>query len=163
MNSVVPHDWAGFLRQRLTEKAAGAPLMGFTKSGYKLTYADTPTPFFKDSERRGKEVNLSYSLGITVGKERHLTSVIWGGPAFEAGLTTAADIVAVNGIDYTEDVIKAAITAAKGGTAPIRLTVKTGSRVRDVNLQWNGGLRYPRLEKVGTVETGLDVLLRAKP
>ena len=163
LNGVVPHDWAGFLKQRLTEKAASAPLMGLTKSGYKLTYADTPTPFFKDSERRGREVNLSYSLGITVGKERHLTSVIWGGPAFEAGLTTAADIVAVNGIDYTEDVIKAAITAAKGGTAPIRLTVKTGSRVRDVNVQWNGGLRYPRLEKVGAAETGLDVLLRAKP
>ena len=163
LNGVAPRDWAGFLRQRLTEKAAGAPLMGFTKSGYKLTYADTPTPFFKDSERRGKEVNLSYSLGITIGKERHLTSVIWGGPAFDAGLTTAADIIAVNGIAYTEEVIKAAIVAAKGGTAPIRLTVKTGSRVRDVNVQWSGGLRYPRLEKVGAIETGLDLLLRAKP
>jgi predicted metalloprotease with PDZ domain len=162
LNAVTPYDWAGFLTKRLTEKAAGAPLGGFTRSGYSLSYTEMPTPFFKDAEKRGKELNLSFSLGLTIGKAGKVETVIWGGPAFDAGITTAAEIVAINGVTYGDDVLKAAITAAKGTTAPIRLTIKTGERVRDVSVQWNGGLRYPRLVKTGAAETGLALLLRPR-
>jgi hypothetical protein len=55
-----------------------------------------------------------------------------------------------------------AISAAKGGSDPIRLIVKSGNRVREIAIAWNGGLRYPRLEKTGTGETSLDVLLRPR-
>jgi predicted metalloprotease with PDZ domain len=162
LNAVAPYDWASFLHDRLTGKAAGAPLGGFARSGYVLAYSDMPTPFFRDAERRGKEMNLSFSLGLTVGKAGKVESIIWGGPAFVAGMTTAAEIIAVNGATYGDDILKTAIIAAKGGTAPIRLTIKTGERVRDVSLIWAGGLRYPRLVKTGTAETGLDLLLKAR-
>ena len=85
--------------------------------------------------------------------------MMWDGPAFKAGLAVGQEIVAVNGVPYTDDVIKAAVTAAKGGKDPIRLTVKTDSLVRDVTIMWNGGLRYPRFEKTGTGDGPLDRLL----
>jgi hypothetical protein len=39
---------------------------------------------------------------------------------------------------------------------------KSGDRVREVAVQWNGGLRYPKLVKVGTGDGGLDRLLMAR-
>jgi predicted metalloprotease with PDZ domain len=163
LNGVARYDWAGFFTTRLTEKAAGAPLGGFTRDGYRLVYTDTPSVYFRDGEKRGKQLDLSFSLGMTISRDRRLNSVIWGGPAFDAGLTTAAEIIAVNGTAYTDDVIKAAITAAKGGTMPIHLNVRTGTRVRDVDVLWNGGLRYPMLEKTGGGDGGLDRLLMPLP
>ena len=163
LGDVAPYDWAGFLRQRLTEKAAGAPLGGFTMSGYRLVYTDTPTPAFADAMRTGKINNLSYSGGLVIGKDSKVEQVTWDSPAYAAGITVADEIVAVNDKPYSDDLIKAEITAAKGGKAPIRLIIRSGDRIHAVDLGWNGGLRYPRFEKTGTLDTALDKLLAPRP
>ncbi|GGE04290.1 peptidase M61 [Polymorphobacter glacialis] len=163
LNAVTPYDWASFLTKRLTEKAAGAPLAGFTTSGYKLIYTDTPTATFADGMRTGKNNNLSYSGGILIGKEGQIDQIIWNSAAFEAGLTVSDTIIAVNDKPFTDDLIKAEIADAKGQKAPIRLLVKTGDRLRTVDLAWNGGLRYPRFEKTGSTDTSLDKLLMPRP
>ena len=67
--------------------------------------------------------------------------------------------MSVNGHAYSEDALKEAITAAKGGAQPIRLIVKRGEEVGPVDIRWNGGLRYPRFEKVGKGEGPVDRLL----
>lgn len=163
LNATVPYDWSAFLKQRLTEKAKNAPLNGFTMAGYTLTYSDEPTPFFKNAEKNGKILNLNYSLGMTIGKEAKVTLVAWDSPAFNAGLTVGTVIVAVDGRAYSDDVMKDAITAAKTSNQSIKLIVKNGDRVRDVAVQYNGGLRYPRLEKTGKGESSLDRLLKPLP
>ncbi len=161
LNSVVPYDWAGFLKARLTEKAERAPLNGFAMSGYKLVYTDTPTGAFGDARRGVKFNNLSYSGGLVIGKDGQVDQVIWDSAAYDAGITVGDSIVAVNDKPFSDDLIKAEITAAKGGKAPIKLLVKTGDRLRMVDLAWNGGLRYPRFEKTGP-EGALDTLLKAR-
>jgi predicted metalloprotease with PDZ domain len=163
LNGVVPHDWAGFLNQRLTEKANNAPLNGLTNGGYKLVFGDEPTPFFKNNEKNGKFINLQYSLGINIGKAGKVTAVTWDGPAFNAGMVVGSEIIAVNNKAYTDDVIKDAIKAAKDGKDPIRLIVKSGDRVREVAVQWNKGLRYPKLEKTGAADGSIDKLLAPRP
>lgn len=159
LNAVVPHDWAGFLNQRLTEKASGAPMNGLVNGGYKLVFGDEPTPFFKNVEKNGKVINLQYSIGVNIGKAGKITAVTWDGPAFNAGLVVGSEIIAVNGKTYSDDAIKDAIKAAKDGKDPIRLIVKSGDRIREVAIQWNQGLRYPRLEKIGTGDGIIDKLL----
>ena len=162
LNGVYPYAWREFLTDRLTQKDR-APLGGFERSGYKLIYTDTPTPFAKAGMKANKFLDLGYSLGVNVAKAK-ITAVQWDGPAYNAGLTVGQEIVAVNGVPYSEDVLKAAVTAAKGGTAPIRLTVKTESLVRDVNVTWYGGLRYPRFDKAAGAPDGpLDKLLAPRP
>jgi predicted metalloprotease with PDZ domain len=163
LNATVPYDWAGFLNQRLTEKAKGAPLTGLTNGGYKLVFGDEPTPFFKNNEKNNKIINLQYSLGVNIGKAGKITAVTWDGPAFNAGIVVGSEIVAVNNKAYSDDVIKDAIKAAKGGKDPIRLIVKSGDRVREVAVQWNNGLRYPKLEKIGTADGTIDKLLAPRP
>ncbi len=163
LGDVAPYDWAGFLRGRLNEHAKGAPLAGFEASGYKLVYTDKPTPMIKDSERRRKALNLTYSLGIGVkSADGSVTEVIWDSPAFNAGLAIGNRIVAVNGRVWSDDVIKDAVTAAKTSGKPLELLIKSGDRIRPVSVNYTGGLRYPHLEKNGTGEGPLDLLLKPR-
>lgn len=163
LNGVVAYDWAGFLTQRLTENARGAPLKGLTDAGYRLVYTEEPTSFITDGERRAKNIDLSYSLGLVVKNSGEVSQVMWDSPAFAAGLRVSDKIVAVAGTAYSDDRLKEAITAAKRGKTPVRLLVQSGDRFRDVEIAWAGGLRYPRLEKAANGAATLDRLLEPKP
>ncbi|WP_287460371.1 peptidase M61 [Sphingomonas sp.] len=162
LNAIQPWDWKAYLEKRLTEHAAGAPIEGFARNGYRLVYSDQATPAFRDGERTRKVVDLTYSGGLIVGNSPgnmgQLTGVTWDSAAFRAGLTIGVTITAVNNESYTPERLKAAIAAAKGGAA-VSLLVKKGDEYRTVALDWHDGLRYPRLEKIGTGEGGLDRLL----
>lgn len=159
LNAVQPYDWRALLTQRLTEHGKGAPLSGFERNGYRLVYAAEPTPSFRHNEKSRKITDLTYSGGFVVGSGAEITSVTWGSPAFDAGLTLGTTIVSVGGMSYSDDRLKAAIAAAKESKTPIQMWVKKGERYQQVSLDWQGGLRYPRLEKIGGGETGLDRLL----
>jgi predicted metalloprotease with PDZ domain len=165
LNAVEPYDWAAFLKARLTTHGPGAPLDGVGRGGYRLAYAETPTNFFKSNERRRRIVDLTYSLGVVVNRDSGaLTSVQWDGPAFRAGLTEGAQIVAVNGVAYDQDELKGAIkAAAKPGAGPISLIVKRGDRYSVLAIDYHGGLRYPRLERTGVGPARLDEILEPKP
>ena len=162
LNGVVPFDWAGLLTKRLTEHAAGAPLDGLTRNGYKLVYRDTPSSFFKQNEKFRETADLSYSIGLQVKKAGEIGAVIWDSPAFKAGLKVGQTLAAVNGVAYSDDRLREAVAAAKGGKTPIVLLVKTGDAFAPVAVAYNGGPRYPALEKTAAGETGLDRLLAAK-
>ncbi|HSX56763.1 MAG TPA: PDZ domain-containing protein [Sphingomonas sp.] len=159
LNAIQPYDWAGFLNTRLNGLSERAPLAGFAANGYRLIYTDEPTAAFKDAEKRAGRADLSYSVGFSVGKGGAIGSVTWDSPAFEAGLDVGDTIVAVAGREYSDDRLKDAIRAAKGTKEPIRLLVKNGTRYREIAIDYHNGLRYPRLEKTGSGEGGLDRLL----
>jgi len=94
------------------------------------------------------------------GKESEVTEVAWDGPAFKAGLTVGSKLIAVNSRALEIDQLKAAIKAKK---SPLSLLVKTGDIYRTIELNYNGGLRYPKLEKTGTGGSMLESLLAPKP
>lgn len=159
LNAVQPYDWASLLKQRLTETGAPAPLKGFEANGYKLVYDETPTLAFKNAEAARKSTDLSYSLGLTLNKDGGITAVGWDSPAFKAGLTPGDTIVAVDGTAFSNEAMKAALTAAKTRKEPIVLLVKANDTIAPVSIDYHGGLRYPHLQKIGTGEGGLDRLL----
>lgn len=158
LNGIVPYDWASFLTKRLTETGQPAPVDGFAMNGYKLVYTAEPTKYFTNAEKSGG-VNVTYSIGLSVAKDGEATAVIWDSPAFKAGLDVGTVIQAVNGAAYSGDVLKAAIVTAQTSKEPIKLLIKSGPRYREVAIDYHGGPRYPRLQKTGTGETGLDKLL----
>lgn len=149
LNDVVAHDWAGFLTAHMKDVSPEYPLAGVTRGGYQLVYTERPTPYWRDTEASRKNIDLTYSLGLVLNREATITSVLWEGPAFKAGLTTGDRIMAVNGIAYDTERLKEAITAAKGqGKPPISLIVKDGDHFRTVTLAYHEGLRYPRLQRI---------------
>jgi predicted metalloprotease with PDZ domain len=162
LNRIAPYDWAGYLRQRV-EQTGAAPLEWIRRGGYRLVYSDTPTPYFTAREKARSLLDLTYTLGITIGKEGEITGLAWDSPLFNEGVTTGTRIIAVNGRQYSNDELKGAITAAKGGRTPIQLLLKRGDRYRTVALPYYDGLRYPRLEKVGGGRSSLDALLAPLP
>lgn len=161
LNAVQAFDWAPFLRARLDGHGPGAPLDGLARAGWKLVYTDTPTEFAKSAEERAKASDLSYSLGVTVKHDGTVTAVQWDGVAFQAGLSGNSTIVAVNSRAYKSELLKAAVKAAKDGKAPIELLVRKGPTYRTIALDYHGGLRYPRLERIAGSKDRLETILQA--
>ena len=135
------------------------PLEGITMGGYKLAFTDEPTDWIKSGEKENENNDLTYSGGFVVENDGKITTVIWDSAAFNAGMTVGSELVAVNGREFDGDGLKAAIAAAKDSKAPVKLLIKSGEVYRSVDLDWHGGLRYPRLEKAGKGKGTLDALL----
>jgi len=163
LNGVQSYDWASFLHARLKGHGPGAPLDGLARGGYRLVYSDTQSPYLKNTETIRKITDLSYSIGVIIGKDGILSDVAWDGPAFKAGLTADTQIIAVNGNTYDADGLKDAITAAHRAAAPLQLLVKDNDTYRTVSIDYHDGLRYPYLERVGSVAPSLDAILQPRP
>ncbi|RZI98461.1 MAG: M61 family peptidase [Brevundimonas sp.] len=161
LNEVQPNDWATFLRTRLDAVGPDArpPLDGLERGGYRLVYRDTPNPYQKALYAELERNDFQYSLGFGVNNAGRISSVRWGSPAFEAGLTSGWEIVAVNGRTFSAAAIGEAITASKGNTTPIEMMLKKGDRFRTVRFDYHDGLRYPHLERIeGTPDRLGDIL-----
>jgi predicted metalloprotease with PDZ domain len=88
--------------------------------------------------------------------------VAWESPAFRAGITAASTLIAVNGREFSAEVLLEAIRTAKGTTQPIELLIKTFDRYRTVQLPYFEGLRYPHLERIEGVQDLLTLILKAR-
>jgi predicted metalloprotease with PDZ domain len=158
LNTVQPYDWAAFLRARL-DSHDGPPLDGLSRGGYKLTYNDTATDYFKKLEAQRKYADFTFSLGFNVGRENKLSDVLWGGRAQAAGLTVGTQLIAVNGEAYEKDRLIAMIKAAKTDNAPLEFIVKNGSRYSTVRIDYHDGPRYPHLTRDDAIPARLDQIL----
>ncbi len=159
LNGVYAYDWADFLDTRLRRPGQPAPLRGLNVAGYELVWKDTPNPYAKGRMDNAKYLDLFYSLGFNLTSDGTVTSTLYDGPAFDAGIVNGAQIVAVNGAAFSGEAINEAVTAAKGTEAPIELLVKRGERYDTIALDYHGGLRYPWIEPTGKGTQGLDRLL----
>ena len=69
------------------------------------------------------------------------------------------ELVAVNDRAASAEVLRDAVTAAKGTDKPISLLLKNGDRYRTVVFDYHDGLRYPHLERIeGTPDRLGDIL-----
>lgn len=160
LNAVQPYDWAAFLRSRVDGHGPGAPLDGLARAGWKLVYAEQQTPFLKAQEELSKSANFQYSLGFSVGAEGKLEAFMWEGVGFQAGMSGGSTLLAVNGRAYKPEVLRAAVTAAKDGKEPIQLLVKKGGLYHTYALDYHGGLKYPRLERIQGTPDRLEAILK---
>ena len=89
---------------------------------------------------------------------------MWQGPAYGAGLNVGMTIVAVNGKAFDIDTLKAAVAdAAKPGrSAPIELLTKADDRFQSIRIDYHGGIRYPRLERIAGRPDMWSDILKAK-
>jgi predicted metalloprotease with PDZ domain len=163
LSGVVKYDWAGFLHQRLD--AHRSPMAGLEASGWKLVYNDQESNFQKqyDSGASSRHmISFTFSIGLTLTKTGEINDVRWNGPAFKAGVSSGARVVAVNGRDYTVEVMTDAILAAEHSNDPIRLLLKYQGGYRTAAVDYHGGLQYPHLVRVDGSPDYLDEIIAAK-
>jgi predicted metalloprotease with PDZ domain len=151
LNGVAPYDWASFLHAHVDE--LNPPFASdFEATGWKLVYTDKESEYEKQYNERPQSsrhlYNFAWSIGLTMTDKGEVNDVRWNGPAFKAGVSTGATVVAVNGQDYSNDTLKSAITAAKGSSAPIQLLLKYQGGYRTVSVDYHDGLQYPHLVRV---------------
>jgi predicted metalloprotease with PDZ domain len=161
LNGVERNDWAAFLRERLDAVGpeAHGPLAGIERGGYRLVWRETPNAYSRALNTELGRVDFQYSLGLSLNTSNRVTGVRWGSPAFEAGLTSGWEVVAVNGRAASASAIAEAITASKGNTTPIQMMLKRGDRFRTIEFDYHDGLRYPHLERIeGTPDRLGDIL-----
>jgi predicted metalloprotease with PDZ domain len=159
LNAIVPYDWAGFLRERLTSKSPHAPLEGITQGGYRIVYTDTPGLYVNARETVTGAADAWWALGINVNSDGHIDDVLVGSVSDKDGLGPGMQIVAVNGRQYSAQLLGDAITAAKGTTAPIELIVSNTGYYKIVKLDYHDGLRFPHLERVEGTPDYLDEII----
>ena len=97
------------------------------------------------------------------GDSANIAEVLWGGPAYQAKLTLGGQILAVNGVAYSPDVLKDAIRSARSTNGPIELIVKNGATFTVAHVDYHGGLRYPHLERDSSQPARLDEILAPRP
>lgn len=162
LNSIYAYDWADFLDTRLRTPDQPAPVRGLEQAGYRLVFKDEMNPYAAGRASEGSGLDLYYSLGMNLSGDGTVTTTLWDGPAFDAGIVNSAQIMAVNGTAYSADTMRDAVTAAKDSQEPIRLLVKRGEMFDTIEIAYSGGLRYPWIEPVGNGTKGLDRLLSAR-
>ncbi len=146
--------WAKFLRDRLDTHDGGAPLEGLKRSGWRLAWSDSQPDPQKGSDENWRNSDFVYSLGLTINQDGTLWQVMWDSPAFQAGLGANMSVVAVNGRAYKAELLRDAIKANRDGKQPIELLIREGDFYKTTRIDWRGGLRYPKLERIeGAAET----------
>ena len=159
LNAVLPYDWAAFLRQRIDVAGGEPPLDGIARGGYGLVFKAERSAYQRDSEAYNKNASFIYSIGLAFGENGNVTQVQWDSPAFNQGITVGTQVVAVNGVAFSADGLRRAITAATSDPAPIELLLKDGDQYRTVTIAYTGGLRYPHLERVADAPDRLGEIL----
>lgn len=157
LDKVQPYDWGTFLRHILDTHEYHAPLGGITRGGYKLVYTDTPSKTGNAGRFGG--IDAMYSAGFSAGSQGNVRDVLWNGPAFKAGLTPGMQITAVDGKSFTPAALKSAIERARDSKAAIELLVKNVGQYETLDVDYDGGLRYPHLERLKGTPDYLDRII----
>jgi predicted metalloprotease with PDZ domain len=146
LNQVAPHDWKSFLLSRIEPVTPHAPLDGITSGGWRLVYSDGKNEYIKtnDSDR----IEALYSLGVRVrSRDGVVNDVALNSPAGKAGIGPGMQILAVNGLRFSADVLRNAIMESKSASGPMTLEFQNDDVVKSVSIDYHGGTREPHLER----------------
>src|ERR1043166_1752837 len=155
LNSVQPYNWSAFLQSRLQSTEPHAPLGGIENAGWKLIYDSTRSELWKVAEAERKVVDLTYSLGLIVKDDGTVEDVAYGRLAQKAGIAPAAKLIAVNNRQFTPTVLRETVQHTAMNAQTIELLVKNGEYYSVHRIDYQGGEKYPHLERD---ETKPDIL-----
>src|ERR1700683_2924715 len=161
LNQVVPYDWRGFWTERLTNHGPGAPLGGIEGSGWKLVYNETPSDMDR-GDGGSHFVDVAYSIGIDLRDDGTITDTIEGMPAALAGIGPGMKLIAVNGRQYSPEVLRDALKAGKNTTEPLELLVENTEYYKTYKLDYHGGEPYAHLVRDDSKPDLLSEIYKAK-
>jgi len=156
MNEVQPYDWRKFFTERVEALQTRAPLGGITRGGWRLTYTDSASAYHSTLEKARKRFDFLYSLGLYLDDQGEVIDAWPKTPAVLAGIAPGMKLVAVNGRQWTEDVLREAIRAAARSRAPIEILTKNGDFYATRRVDYRGGERYPKLVRLEGTPDLLD-------
>jgi len=163
LNGVQPYEWERFFAQRVDSVRTETPVAGIEEAGWSLAWRDSSSDYFDALDEDAESNDYRWSLGFRVGDGGRLTDVIPDSPAARAGLSPGAKLLAIEGREFSNTVLKDALLAtrpagadsSKGPSGRSGLDVVSSSDgfVRVSRIEYAGGPRYPVLKrKPGTAD-----------
>jgi predicted metalloprotease with PDZ domain len=152
LNQVAPYDWARLLKERVNATVAGAPLGGIERGGWRLVYTDQPNTFIHSAEEIEKYEDVAYSLGFVVKKDGEFADVIYGSPAYLAGIGPGMKLIAINGRAWDKDVLQDVLRASRDGKQPLDLLVENAKFFKTYSIPYHDGIRNPHLQRTSAFD-----------
>ena len=147
LNQILPYDWAGFFRTRVTSLAPHVLVLGIENAGWRLTYSDERSELDRAVEAKHEQLDMRYSLGALFEISGKVLDVLPGTLADSAGLAPAMKVVSVNEHQFSPQVLREALRSAQTTSAPLELLVTNQEQFVKLRLDYHGGERYPHLER----------------
>ncbi len=145
---MVPGDWHAIIHRHLDSLGPQALLEAVRGSGWQLSYSAEKNTFLETQQRRRKETNREWSLGVLVDDKETVVETIENGAAARAGVGPGMKLIAVNGRKYSADVLDAALRAAQASRQPIELLVESADYYRLMSVPYFEGPRWPHLTRI---------------
>lgn len=140
--------WSDMIHERIELPQQSLDLSRlWNLAGYRLVYTEDPAPLQKRAAGDASSVDLRTSLGVRLDKEGEIVDVVPGSPADAAGLGYGMRVLAIDGWVYSADRMREAIKATPD-TGKLELTIAFGERVEVRAIEYRGGMRWPRLERI---------------
>lgn len=160
LNAVQPNDWAGFFRARLEQITPQPPMGGLENGGWKLVYNSTKPDMLRVDEDEHRHSDFRYSIGLIVKDEGRVEDVIVGSPAYKAGIAPEDRIVAINNRAFNNGtLLREAIEATANAPGTIELLIRRGEFYLTRSITYQGGARYPHLERDNSKPDLLTVIM----
>ncbi|HKU81036.1 MAG TPA: hypothetical protein VJP76_02615, partial [Candidatus Tumulicola sp.] len=145
LGAVEPYDWHAFFQKYVYQVSAHPPSDELERAGWKIVYTSKPNKFI---QAEGSGIQHWYSYGANLSEQGVVRDVRPGSPAWKAGLAPHMTILAVDGQEFSPDVLDYALDRARRSPAPIALIVKQTGWFQTLSLDYHDGVRCPHLERI---------------
>ncbi|MBV8066463.1 MAG: M61 family peptidase [Candidatus Eremiobacteraeota bacterium] len=147
LGDVEPYDWHDFFEKRVYQVDTHPPGDELARAGWRIVYTEKTNDFLT-GHRGEQDVIGWYAYGANLSSEGVVRDVRDGSPAWRAGLAPDMHVLAVDGQQFTPEVLEYALRRAQHSNAPISLIVTQNGWYQTLSLDYHGGIRYPHLERV---------------
>jgi predicted metalloprotease with PDZ domain len=160
LSAVWPADWHALFETRVYQPNSAPPTDGLEAVGWRLMYTETPNrDRFNAPGYEAGSFQL-YSIGVLVKTDGTIADVSPGTPAYEAGLGPHMTILSVDGRTFSlRNLTEAIAHPVNGG---LSVVVKNFDAIQSRNIRYQGGLRYPHLERIPGRHDYLTEILTAR-
>ena len=148
LNGVEPYDWHAFFDKYVYHVAVHPPSDELARAGWRITYTGKPNDFVTATEGSDRSVVGWYAYGADLSADGVVKDVRENSPAWRAGLAPAMHVLAVDGQQFSADVLEYAVKRAQHSSSPISLIVTQTGWYQTLALDYHGGFRYPHLERI---------------
>lgn len=146
LSATAPYDWPAWIDRRIYSVSPHLNFDGLEAAGWRLVYSDEPNAAELDLWQLYSYEGYETSLGVTLSGDM-IQDVIPGLPGDQAGLTPGMKVLSVNAQAFSSDVLNRAI-AQSPSTQKVDLVVERAGFMRSTSVPYNGGLKFPHLERI---------------
>lgn len=146
LEGVEPYDWHGFFEKYVYHADVHPPTDELARAGWRLVYTEKPNAFLGRHDEH--EVAGWFGFGANLSPEGVVRDVRQDSAAWRAGLAPGMHLLAVDGQQFSPDVLEYALRRGEHSSAPITLIVSQTGWYQTLSLDYHSGIRYPHLERI---------------